>query len=53
MITFRIDEIVPCLKDTVFGDIYETEVVRIVRKSVLSKYNKSTGFCSFKGGIYL
>lgn len=44
MIAFGIDEIVPCLKDTVSGDIYETEVVRVIRKSILSKYNKSTGW---------
>ena len=44
MITFEIDEIVPCIKDTETGDIYDTEVVRIRRKSILSKYNKNTGW---------
>ncbi len=44
MITFKVDELVPCLKDTYTGDIYETEVIRIKRKSVLSKYNKKTGW---------
>lgn len=44
MITFKIDEMVPCLKDTETGDIVETEVVRVRRKSVLSKYNKRTGW---------
>ena len=44
MITFIIDEIVPCLKDTENGDIYETEVIRIRRKSVLSRYNVNTGW---------
>lgn len=33
-----IDEIVPCLKDNRTGEIVETEVVRIRRKSFLSKY---------------
>lgn len=44
MINFKIDEIVPCLKETSTGDIYETEVIRIRRKSVLSRYNSSTGW---------
>lgn len=44
MITFIIDEIVPCLKDTKNGDIYETEVIRVRRKSVLSRYNVNTGW---------
>lgn len=44
MITFIIDEIVPCLKLMENGELYETEVVRIKRKSVLLKYNISTGW---------
>lgn len=44
MITFRIDEIVPCLKENETGDIYDTEAVRIKRKSILEKYNKKTGW---------
>lgn len=44
MIVFKIDEIVPCLKDVDTGDIYDTEVVRIRRKSILSKYNKKNGW---------
>lgn len=44
MITFRVDEIVPCLKDVETGDLYDTEVIRIKRKSILSKYNKNTGW---------
>lgn len=44
MITFYIDELTPCLKDTVSGDMIETEVVRITRKSYLSKFNKKTGW---------
>ena len=43
MITFKIDEIVPCLKDTETGDILDTEVIQIRRKSILSKYNKRSG----------
>ena len=42
MITFKIDEIVPCLKENETGDIYDTEVIRIKRKSILEKYNKKT-----------
>lgn len=44
MITFKIDELVPCLKDTKTGEYYDTEVIRIKRKSVLSKFNKKTGW---------
>lgn len=43
MITFKVDEVTPCLKEVSTGDIYETEVVRIKRKSILKKYNKNTG----------
>ena len=44
MITFRVDDIIPCIKEVATGDIYDTEVVRIHRKSILSKYNKNTGW---------
>jgi len=44
MVTFRIDELVPCLKSVETGEIFETEVVQIKRKSVLSKYNKKSGW---------
>lgn len=44
MITFYIDEIVPCIKDNETGEIYDTEVVRIKRKSFLSKFNEKTGW---------
>lgn len=44
MITFTVDEIVPCLKELETGDLYETEVIRIKRKSILSKYNKRNGW---------
>lgn len=44
MITFKIDELVSCLKEKETGDIYETEVVEIRRKSILEKYNKRSGW---------
>ena len=44
MITFKIDELSPCLIDTQTGDIIETEVVQIKRKTFLSKFNKRTGW---------
>ena len=39
MVTVWIDELTPCIKDFFTGDIIETEVVQITRKSYLSKYN--------------
>lgn len=42
MINVWIDEFTPCLKDLFSGDIIETEVVQITRKSYLSKYNINT-----------
>lgn len=44
MITFQIDDFTPCLRENETGEIYETEVVRIRRKSFLSKFNKKTGW---------
>lgn len=44
MITFCIEELTPCLKDTLTGDFVDTEVVRLKRKSFLSKFNKKTGW---------
>ena len=35
-----IDELTPCLKDSVTGDIVETEVIRLYRKSFLKKFNR-------------
>lgn len=35
-----IDDLTPCLKDNSTGELVETEVIRIRRKSFLSKYNK-------------
>lgn len=44
MITFSIDEVLPCIKEVSTGEIFDTEVVRIKRKSFLSKYNEHTGW---------
>lgn len=44
MICIEIDELVPCLIDNETGEIVETEVIRIKRKSFLSKYNKKTNW---------
>ena len=42
MINVWIDEFTPCLKEFVTGDIVETEVVQVTRKSFLKKYNTKT-----------
>ena len=44
MVTFRIDEMIPCLKNVSTGEIFDTEVVRIRRKSFLEKFNSKTGW---------
>lgn len=44
MINVLIDELTPCLKDANTGELVQTEVVRIKRKSFLSKYNKKNGW---------
>ncbi len=44
MITFKVDELLPCLKEVATGDIFNTEVVQLKRKSVLSKYNSKSGW---------
>lgn len=44
MINVYIDEFTPCLKESETGDILETEVIRIKRKSFLSKFNKKNGW---------
>ena len=44
MIAVTIDEFTPCLKNTITGEIVETEVIRLRRKSFLAKYNKRTGW---------
>lgn len=44
MITFTIDTLTPCLKKISTGEIFETEVIRLRRKSFLAKFNKFTGW---------
>lgn len=44
MINVLIDEFTPCLKDSKTGELVQTEVIRIRRKSFLKKYNKKNGW---------
>ena len=44
MINVVIDEFTPCLKDAKTGELVQTEVIRIKRKSFLKKYNKRNGW---------
>ena len=44
MITFIVDQIIPCLKDTESGEFFDTDVLQLKRKSFLSKFNKRTGW---------
>ena len=44
MINVYIDEFTPCLKDGKTGELVQTEVIRIRRKSFLKKYNKKNGW---------
>lgn len=44
MINVMIDEFTPCLKDVRTGELVQTEVIRIRRKSFLKKYNKKNGW---------
>ena len=44
MVTVEIDEITPCLKDVLTGDIIETEVLQVQRVSFLKKFNKRNGW---------
>ena len=44
MINVWIDEITPCLQDAKTGEFLPTEVIQVVRKSFLSKYNKDNGW---------
>lgn len=39
-----IDDFTPCLKDDLTGELVDTEVVRLKRKSFLEKYNKYNGW---------
>jgi hypothetical protein len=44
MINVIIDEFTPCLKDGKTGELVQTEVIRVRRKSFLNKYNKKNGW---------
>ena len=44
MINVIIDEFTPCLKDAKTGELVQTEVIRIKRKTFLRKYNRKTGW---------
>ena len=44
MINVYIDEFTPCLKDGKTGELVQTEVIRVRRKSFLKKYNKQNGW---------
>lgn len=44
MINVIIDEFTPCLKDANTGELVQTEVIRIRRKTFLRKYNKKNGW---------
>lgn len=44
MILVDIDKLTPCLEDVKTGDIVETEVLKIARKSFLKKFNAKTGW---------
>ena len=44
MINVFIDEYTPCLKDASTGELVQTEVIRIKRKSFLKKYSKRNGW---------
>lgn len=44
MLYVEIDGLTQCLIDNETGDIVETEVIRIKRKSFLEKFNKRTGW---------
>lgn len=51
MICVEIDELTPCLIDVESGEVVETEVIRIKRKSFLSKYNRTTGWYTNWSGL--
>lgn len=43
-ISVRIDDFTPCLKDSITGEVVNTEVIRVRRKSFLNKFNRRTGW---------
>ncbi len=44
MIYVEIDEMTPCLRDNLTGELVETEVVKVTKKSSLKHYTKGTGW---------
>ena len=44
MITFMIDEFTPCLKDCETGELFQTEVVELKRKSYLAQFHSRNGW---------
>ena len=44
MLNVYVDEFTPCLKDGKTGELVQTEVIRIKRKTFLKKYNKKNGW---------
>lgn len=44
MVNVWIDEFTPCLKDAETGELIQTEVIRITRKTFLRKYNEKNGW---------
>ena len=44
MITFIVDEFTPCLKNVETGDLYDTEVAVVKRKSFLKQFNQKSGW---------
>ena len=51
MLLVEIDSLTPCLIDNESGEIIETEVLRVRRKSFLSKYNIRTGWYTNWAGL--
>lgn len=43
MINVYIDEFTPCLKDGKTGELVQTEVIRVRRRSFLKKYRRTAG----------
>lgn len=44
MIYAEIDEMTPCLRNNLTGELVDTEVVKITKKSILKSYNTTTGW---------
>ena len=51
MITFVIDELTECLKDSITGESLETEVIELKRKTLLSRFNSRNGWYINWGGF--